>query len=330
MTRAQIADPDLVRKVREGRLDDIRPCVGCVQMCIGESERAHPITCIYNSVAGRENVIGDLTPAASPKRVVVVGGGPGGMEAARVAATRGHRVVLFERGPRLGSMVYTAARVPNRGEFEGIAQWLEGQIRSLGVDVRVNSAADIEAIRREQPDAVVVATGSRPQAPGWVNGHIPAVAAQDALAQGLSPRQRVTVVDTDGHFPGVGVADALAAAGHTVRIISPRASIGEELEHASVAGVYRNLLSRHVELMPGTKMVRIAAPGRIVVADVYAGVERELEDVDVLVYTDRAPEDALLRGLVDAGFDVRAAGDCLTPRRVDSAVREGFDIGYTL
>ena len=135
MTRALIADPDLPRKAREGRLDEIRQCVGANEGCIDRIYQGKPVTCVQNPAAGREAELGTIAPAEAPKRVVVVGGGVGGLETARVAALRGHRVVLFEKGRELGGQVLVAARAPARADYAGIVRFLVRQVERLGVDV---------------------------------------------------------------------------------------------------------------------------------------------------------------------------------------------------
>src|SRR5206468_2398795 len=171
MTRALIADPDLPRKAREGRLDDIRTCVGANEGCIDRIYQGKAVTCVQNPATGREGELGDLRRAATAKRVVVVGGGVAGLEAARVAALRGCRVVLLEKTAELGGQVLLAARAPARAEYAGIVRFLAGQIRKLGVDVRLGMEATAALVLGERPDAVVVATGSHP--------HIPPVPGSD-------------------------------------------------------------------------------------------------------------------------------------------------------
>ena len=165
MTRAHIADPDIGRKLMEGRPFDIRHCIGSNDGCGGRAHRGQPIGCSINPEAGRELELGPLTRVETPKSVAVVGGGPGGMEAARVAATRGHAVVLYEKASRLGGQLNTVAKVPTRGEFGNIVAWLELQLDRLGVVVRLDTEASVDDLVDEGAEAVVVATGSAPQQP---------------------------------------------------------------------------------------------------------------------------------------------------------------------
>src|SRR5712692_8656566 len=160
MTRALIADPDLPRKAREGRLDDIRTCVGANEGCIDRIYQGKAVTCVQNPATGREGELGDLGKASVAKKVVVVGGGVAGLEAARMAAVRGHRVVLFEKTAQLGGQVLLAARAPARAEYAGIDRFLVAQVRKLGVNVRLAVEATASAALEERPDAVIVATGS--------------------------------------------------------------------------------------------------------------------------------------------------------------------------
>ncbi len=137
MTRAMIADPEMPKKAMEGRLDDIRTCVGASEGCIGRLRQGKAITCVQNPMIGREAELGVITPAQRAKRVLVIGGGVGGLEAARVAALRGHKVTLLEAAPALGGQVLVAARAPKREDYAAIAHWLVGQVRKAGVDVRL-------------------------------------------------------------------------------------------------------------------------------------------------------------------------------------------------
>jgi NADPH-dependent 2,4-dienoyl-CoA reductase/sulfur reductase-like enzyme len=169
MTRAHISDPEVVNKAREGRLDDIRECIGCNQGCIDTVFKQMYVGCLHNPAAGEEQTlgIGTLKPASTPKRVVVVGGGPAGMKAAEIAARRGHDVTLIEKGDALGGQVAIAAKVPMRAEFRGIIRYLDTQLNKLPAEIKLNTEASVESILAMDPDAVVVATGSVPRTLGY-------------------------------------------------------------------------------------------------------------------------------------------------------------------
>ena len=174
MVRAGIADPDFANKAREGRLGEIRRCIGCTR-CIDEASEPVCIpytpTCSINPVIGNElRWEAEYRPAGTPKRVVVVGGGAAGCEAARIAAMRGHKVTLLERGKRLGGQLLIAAKAPGRDSFEDQVYFEENEMIRLGVDVRLEARADIDSIKALAPDTVVIATGSSPRLPEEVPG----------------------------------------------------------------------------------------------------------------------------------------------------------------
>src|SRR5438105_5822121 len=162
MTRALIADPDLPRKAREGRLDDTRTCVGANEGCIDRIYQGKPVTCVQNPATGREAELGEVHAATKPKKVVVIGGGVAGLEAARMAATRGHRVVLFEKTAELGGQVLLAARAPARAEYAGIVRFLAAQVRKHGVDVRLDVEATPTAVVVARPVAIITGHASPP------------------------------------------------------------------------------------------------------------------------------------------------------------------------
>ena len=256
MTRAHIADPHVVRKLREGRADDIRRCIGCMQACLEALANGLPIGCVYNPVTGREGEWATLEPAPRPRRVVVVGGGPAGLEAARVAALRGHRVVLLEASARLGGQLHLAARLPKRENFLEIVSFLSRQTAKLGVEVRLGCRADVDTVRAERPDTVVVATGSRPAMPDGLSGapgslvHVANVVSGEARVG-----DRVLVVDQDGHLRGSGVADLLAGQGRRVSIVSEQLYVGQGIDLKTLYPLQRRLREQGVEMLPSTRFV---------------------------------------------------------------------------
>jgi mycofactocin system FadH/OYE family oxidoreductase 2 len=331
MTRAHIADPHLVAKLREGRLDDVRRCIGCMQACLEALANGQPIGCVYNPVTGREREWATLPPASRARRVVVVGGGPGGLEAARVAALRGHRVVLLEAAGRLGGQLHLAARLPQRENFLEIVRFLDGQVTKLGVEVRLGQSADVAAIRAEGADAVVIATGSQPTLPDDLPGQPGAVVHAADVANGTATvGPRVLIVDQDGHLRGCGVADLLAGQGRRVRIASEQLYVGQNIDLKTLYPLYRRLRAQGVELWPSTRFTGWDA-GRPVVADVFTGAGRTLDDVDTVVWAapGRARAD-LVEPLRAAGLEVHAVGDCVAPRRVEHAVHEAHAVARGL
>ena len=169
LVRPQIADPELVNKTRAGKVEAVRPCIACNQGCIGGSVREGVIGCLVNPCAARETVMSEDTIAvtADPKKVLIVGGGPGGMEAARVYALQGHKVVLAEASPDLGGAINLARRAPKLHTLGDIAYWLEQEVYRLGVDIRLNTYMDAADVRAEGADVVVIATGSLPRMDGY-------------------------------------------------------------------------------------------------------------------------------------------------------------------
>ena len=236
LVRALIADPEWVNKARAGRDGEIRRCTGINQSCYGNLLQSMPINCVQNPAVGREDELGfgTLEPASSPKRVVVVGGGPAGLEAAWVASARGHRVTLLERAPELGGAIRLAQRLPGRAEIAALADWRIGECERRGVELRTGVEATAESVLALEPDAVVIAAGGRAtkegrsayhpmpvpgSEPAWVLDHVEALRCVATDPDRLGAR--VVVLDAVGHVQGVGLGELLAEEGRDTTVVCP-------------------------------------------------------------------------------------------------------------
>jgi len=324
MTRALIADPDMPRKAIEGRLDDVRPCVGANAGCIDRIYQGKPVTCIQNPGTGREAELGEPASAASPRRVVVVGAGPAGLEAARVAALRGHRVVLFEREAEVGGQVLIAARAPVRTELAGILRFLARQVDKLPIECRLRVEASPDTVLAESPDAVIIATGSHPHVPalpGLDGKHV--VTDSDVLLDRVEVGERVVVVDDVHTQRGLSTAEHLLDRGRRVEVISRLFYAGQDVGITSIAPLYARLFAKGVTLTPHTDLVAVEGSA-VVVANVYTRAERRIEGVDTVVLSMGSRSiDALYRALKGRVAALHAIGDCVAPRGIHQAILEG-------
>ncbi|ROQ35863.1 2,4-dienoyl-CoA reductase-like NADH-dependent reductase (Old Yellow Enzyme family) [Streptomyces sp. PanSC19] len=350
MTRAHIADPHLVNKVRAGRTDEIRPCIGCIQMCLGELERHRNVKCVYNPVTGRERLVRDLetTPASTSRHVVVVGGGPAGLETARVSALRGHRVTLFDERPELGGVVRVAARTDGRDGLVDAVDWLGNEVRRLGVDVRLRRTAEASDVVALEPDVVVLATGASETLPQWApRDDRRLLAAADVVAGRPKLSGRVVVVDESDRTSGMSAALAAAARGCDVQLLTTRPGPGElvepEVRHdfltrLTAAGVVIHCSTqvRAYDVAEGVLHCGVGGLATMTYRDVNAQgrpVEQARQDLtiaaDHVVHTWTEPRAELFEDL-PASLDVRAVGDVLHPHRIEGAVHAAFDLAVEL
>ena len=328
MTRAMICDPRMPEKALAGRLDDIRACIGCNQACIGHMQTGHPISCIQHPETGRERRYGKRYAVSTVKKVLVAGGGPGGMKAAAVAAERGHDVTLFERDARLGGQALLAQLLPGRSEFGGIVTNLTRELELAGVTVRTNVEVTAELIEAQQPDVVVVATGARvhrPSVEGEDEGHV--VDAWQILRGEVNVGSKVVIADWRCDWVGMGIAEKFARDGCHVRLAVNGMGAGENLQLYTRNRWLAELYKLGVEIIPYVRLFGVDSD-TVYLQNTTSGEATLCADVDTLVLAlGQEASTTLESALLEYPGELHFVGDCLAPRTAEEAVLEGLKVG---
>jgi 2,4-dienoyl-CoA reductase-like NADH-dependent reductase (Old Yellow Enzyme family) len=270
MTRAHIADPHIVRKIMEGREQDIRPCVGATY-CLDRIYEGYEALCIHNAATSREATMPHIiAKSVKTRKIVVVGGGPAGLEAARVAGERGHRVTVFEASGEAGGQARLAARIPRRKEMIGIIEWRLAQCERLGVTIRFNTMAEASDVVAEDPDVVIVATGGLPQNRAIEGGANLAVSSWDILAGDVKPEGDVLVFDDNGAHQGMAAAEAVVDAGARLELISPERFFAPDMGGLNLVPYMEKLTRAGARITPMTRVRALARAGNRIKATLWS------------------------------------------------------------
>ena len=329
MNRALIADPHFPNKARANQLDDIRQCMGYNEGCIDRIYTGRGVTCVQNPVIGREREWATLPPSAVKKQVVVVGGGPAGLEAARVAAARGHRVVLMEASDRLGGQTLIANRAPGRQDFDGATRWSALQCRKLGVDIRLLASATVESIAAEKPDVVIVATGAVARTPKLEGADAHRVVSAWDVLQGKTDSlgKVVLVLDEEYGHQGPTTAEFLVDQGMEVDLITSQETIANFLGATTRPPLLRRLFSKGVQIFNHLEPKSLK-DGCLAARNIWSGQMHEVGPYDAFVYAyGGSSVDLLSRPLRERGLRVEVVGDAFAPRSLQHAILEGHQCG---
>jgi mycofactocin system FadH/OYE family oxidoreductase 2 len=333
--RALICDPDMPLKARNGRQEDIRYCVKDNKGCIGRINQSKKLGCIQNPEIGHESLTGEehWPAAAGRKKVIVVGAGPSGMEAARVATERGHEVTVLEAEDKIGGQINLIGMLPGRGIMQGVTRYLRHCLDKLGVPIRTGAAATVEAILAQAPDAVIVTTGSRPKSRPYPGDYGPpqVLSCWDVILSTYPVGERVLLVDEEGGHRAMPTAELLATQGKKVDMITNDLFIGIRL--ASRGELYlgrQRLLQLGVTFTTDVEVLEIQ--GSVLTArDIYTARKIRFDQYDTVVLdTGNDAQDDLYHQLKGRVKEVYRAGDCVSPRGIDMAILEGRKMGSRL
>ncbi len=343
IVRGQIADPHMASKAMQGRAEEVRPCISCNQMCWGRRSRDYWISCLVNPSAGREFQWGGdrFAGAAAPRRVLVVGGGPAGLECARAAAERGHRVTLAEASGQLGGQFRLAGMQPRRAQILDLLQWYEGQLEARQVGVWLNTPMEVEEVRDFGADVVVVATGSLPAGTGFQRFHaeqetLPGIErgnvwpVEDVMGRACRPGGRVVVLDDGGNWRGAGTAWHLAEQGHAVTLVTPHATVAHELARSAADFPLRRNLKRLDARFITDSVVKAWLGDAALVVSLLDGTEQRIECDALILATPNVAQTTLADELEESGVPVHRVGDCVAPRWAVHAIYEGRKLGRSL
>ena len=357
MTRALIADPRHIAKFGGGREAEIRPCVGA-GYCIDRIYAGREALCAHNAATGRERTLPQEIPrsAGRRKKIVVVGAGPGGLEAARVFAERGNDVIVFEAGSIPGGQVILAARATWRKELIGIVRWRTDRLDALGVSVRCNCLADEMEVLAEKPDIVVVATGGIPHIDFFQGANL-ACSTWDILSRSVRPGKNVLVYDDHGQHQGLSTAEAIAELGaSTIEFATPDRQLGNGLGPTNFSIHLRNLYAAGVAMTPNHRLVQVERAGDRLVCVLQNEYDQSMAEriVDnVVVERGTVPSDALYFALKsrsrncgvldleafrrhrpqrrianpDGEFELFRIGDAVSSRNIHAAIYDALRVG---
>ncbi len=353
MTRAHIADPHIIRKIIEGREAEIRPCVGATY-CLDRIYEGGEALCIHNAATSREALIPhDLPKAENPRKAVVVGAGPAGLEAARVLAERGHRVDILEASGKAGGQVNLMTRNPRRKEMVGIVDWRLSELDRLGVTIHYDTYAGADEVLAFEPDLVVIATGGIAQSPELEEGEDLVVSSWDILAGAVKPEGPVLLFDDNGGHQGMSAAEVIANAGVELEVVSPERFFAPEMGGMNHVPYAKTFAEKNVRITINTKLVGVRRDGNRLLATLgsdFSGarVERRVAQV-VVEHGTMANADLYLelkplsrnRGAVDytalvarrrplpirdegASFDLLRIGDAIESRNIHAAIYDAL------
>jgi 2,4-dienoyl-CoA reductase-like NADH-dependent reductase (Old Yellow Enzyme family)/thioredoxin reductase len=343
MTRAHIADPDIIRKTLEGRAHEIRPCIGCNQGCLGGLAQGR-VGCTVNVAAGRELTLSDdlLQKADAPKDVLVVGGGPAGMEAARVAALRGHKVTIAEAGPKLGGTVQVARLAPKHSGIGDVVDWLEDEMDRRGVRVLLNTWVDQTYLKDHRPDAVILATGASPRMDGK-QALVPDIdvggVKQDhvvSTAQLLTGRHNqvggtALVLDDTGGYEAIGAAEFLVEKGATVTFVTSHATFAPRMERALVNKPALERLNKdgRFKLLTRAYLKKVGEDDAVI-GSLDGWPDQAVSAETVVLVTPNRPNNDLAGDIEGMGIVLHVVGDARAQEFLPVAFRQGNQAGRAI
>jgi NADPH-dependent 2,4-dienoyl-CoA reductase/sulfur reductase-like enzyme len=357
MTRAHIADPHLIAKIKLNQIDRIKQCVGA-NYCIDRQYQGLDVLCIQNAATSRESTMPHIIDKTQGKvrNIVIVGGGPAGMEAARVCAERGHQVTLIEKKSELGGQITIASKAPQRDQIAGITRWFTLELKRLGIDLRLNTAADETLIRSLNADVVILAVGGQPflaQNPHWGLEEGLSVSTWDILSGKVAPGKNVLVYDTICEFSGLSAADFLAQNGALVEMVTDDIKPGAAVGGTTFPTYYRSLYEKEVIMSSDLLLDRVYREGDKLVAvleNEYTGKQEERVIDQVVIENGVRPDEKIYlqlkgdsrnKGQIDIealyaalpqpilaqageGYLLYRIGDCVSQRNIHAAIYDAL------
>lgn len=360
MTRAHIADPHIVAKIQAGEEDRIRPCVGA-SYCLDEIYQSRDAKCVHNASTGREDRMPHHVPAATgpARKAVVIGGGPAGLEAARVLGERGHKVVVFEAADAPGGQIRLASSAPRRRDLISIVDWRLAECKLLDVDIRTNAYAEVDDVLAENPDIVVVATGGLPNTEFLTEGAQLVTDAWDVLCGAVRPRGKVLFYDDNGGHPGMDAAEVVARSGVEVEFVTPERTLAPDVGGVNYPGYFKAFAEYDVRVTLNERVTGVRRrDGRLEVDlyNEYAHATKQRLVDQVVVEHGTLPQDELYFDLVpgssnlgevdqqalldlrpqqvvrnsDGGYQLFRIGDAVASRNIHAAIYDAFRLCIVL